>query len=449
LLGSENRKREFAFEINDMDTVNILWFRRDLRIHDNTALFQVLKEKENVLPIFIFDSDILSDFKNKYDRRINFIYASINELKKKLEKSGSSLLVEYGKPFDIFNKIISQYNVTSVYANEDYEPYSINRDEKIKSLLAKNKISFHLFKDQVIFSKNDVLKTDGKPYTVFTPYSKKWIEELYKNDLVLNIKMNFENLFKTKPFPLNSIDEIGFQQKKYTFTSIKNLENKIIDYHKTRDYPALDGTTHLGIHLRFGTISIRELIITAMKLNPTFLNELIWREFYMMILFHYPGVIKNSFKSKYDNIHWLNNEMNFERWCKGETGYPIVDAGMRQLNETGYMHNRLRMITASFLTKHLLIDWRWGEAYFAEKLDDYELASNNGGWQWSAGTGCDAAPYFRIFNPYEQTKKFDKNNEYIRLWAPESLKPGYIKPIVEHKFARQRCLEEYNKAVRN
>ena len=362
--------------------------------------------------------------------------------------AGTSLKVLHDTPENAIRKIVSDFDVKAVYANHDYEPYAVKRDGLIAGILKESGIPFHTFKDQVIFEKDEVIKSDGTPYTVFTPYSRVWKKTLTEDHLrpFPSEKLAGEFL-KTEPLPLPSIDDIGFNRTEYVFTAPEINKDIISNYHRTRDIPSLKGTTRLGVHLRFGTVSIRELVRTALTLSDVWLNELIWREFFMSILWHFPHVTDNAFKKKYDNIIWRNNEDEFERWCTGRTGYPIVDAGMRELNETGFMHNRVRMITASFLTKHLLIDWRWGEAYFGEKLLDYELSSNNGNWQWAAGCGCDAAPYFRVFSPEAQTTKFDRDLLYIKKWVPESGSKEYPDAIVEHNFARERALATYRKAL--
>ncbi len=432
-----------------MQEVNIFWFRRDLRLHDNAGLYHALKTNFPVVPIFIFDKIILDKLEEKKDRRVEFIRDTIVSIQEKLLKIGSSLEVFYGTPEQIFGKIINDYKVREVYTNHDYEPYAINRDNIIKDLLAEKSIAFKSYKDQVIFEKDEVLKDDGKPYTVYSPYSRKWksiFTAFY--DKSYPTKKYYGNFFKQKNKRIPSLEAMGFQETDKKFPSKSPADELIKHYSKTRDFPAIDGTSRLGIHLRFGTVSIREVVKKALELNSTFLNELIWREFYMSILWHFPHVGHNkAFKPEYDNIKWRNNEEEFKKWCEGQTGYPIVDAGMRQLNETGYMHNRVRMITGSFLCKDLLIDWRWGEAYFAEKLLDFDLAANNGGWQWVSGSGCDAAPYFRIFNPELQTKKFDKDLKYITKWVPEFLEFNYPKPIVDHAAARERCIEVYKASL--
>jgi deoxyribodipyrimidine photo-lyase len=428
--------------------IAIFWFRRDLRIDDNAGLYHALKSGYSVVPVFIFDTDILDALENKADKRVDFIHRCITAIQDKLQSLGTSLHVLQGNPISCFETLISSYNIADVYTNQDYEPYARKRDKQITTLLEKNNIGFHSYKDQVIFEKGEVLKDNGEPYTVFTPYSKKWKAKL--NDFYLKqypSHQYFNNFYGQTPLPIPTLKELGFE-KTDVHAIVPMLDKDIAkDYDKTRNFPAVQGTTRLSIHLRFGTISVRQLAVDAALLNDTLLNELIWRDFYQMILWHFPYVISQSFKKEYDLIKWRNNEKEFEAWCNGITGYPIVDAGMRELNATGYMHNRVRMIVASFLTKHLLIDWRWGEAYFAEKLLDYDLAANNGGWQWAAGSGCDAAPYFRIFNPYLQTQKFDPDLKYIRKWVPELETFDYPQPIVNHEEARKRCLQVYKAAL--
>jgi deoxyribodipyrimidine photo-lyase len=431
-----------------MKKVSIFWFRRDLRLEDNAGLYHALKNNTRILPVFILDPGILEKLENKEDRRVEFILLALKKLQQQLESLGSSLLILHSKPLDAYKKLIADYSVQHVYTNHDYEPYAIARDQSVKEYLEKNKIAFLSFKDQVIFEKAEVAKNDGLPYTVFTPYMRKWKSTLTDFHLSCYPSKNYAHHFiQTQPFPFPELSDLGFKPTGARFSTPVLNEDVIAGYKERRDFPAVEGTSRLSIHLRFGTVSIRHLASEAMKLSETWLNELIWREFYMMILFHFPHVAKGAFKKQYDKIPWRNNEQDFERWCNGETGYPVVDAGMRELNATGFMHNRVRMITASFLVKHLLIDWRWGEAYFAEKLLDYDLAANNGGWQWAAGSGCDAAPYFRVFNPYEQTKRFDPQFEYIRKWVPELGEISYPPPIVEHKFARERALKVYKQAL--
>jgi deoxyribodipyrimidine photo-lyase len=432
--------------------VNIIWFRRDLRLHDNAALYHALKDTKPVLPVFIFDKNILDKLDDKTDRRVEFIHAAITEIQSALITIGSSMEIYYGYPSQLFQTLIDKYDISKVFTNHDYEPYALERDGEISKILQHHSIAFQTFKDQVIFEKNEVIKDNQSPYTVFTPYSNKWKQKL--NSFYLSsypTEKYFSNFYKQQPFSIPSLQSIGFQPSNYPFPS-KDLQQEIIKkYVDTRDFPGVDrGTSRLGVHLRFGTVSIRQIATIAKSVSEVYLNELIWREFYQMILWHFPKVGKgHAFKPEFEKIKWRNNEDEFERWCAGMTGYPIVDAGIRELNATGFMHNRVRMIVASFLTKHLLIDWRWGEAYFAQKLLDYELASNNGGWQWAAGSGCDAAPFFRIFNPYLQTKKFDKDLNYVRKWVPEFEEFTYPKPIVEHEFARKRALEVFGEALRS
>ncbi len=423
----------------------LFWFRRDLRMSDNSGLHHALRENKNVLPLFIFDTQILSNLEDKADKRIEFIYQSLCKLKGELEELGSSLLVVHGNPVEFFKSVTPG----AVYCNKDYEPYARDRDAEVHKALTEKKIPFLAFKDQVIFEEQEIVKDDQKPYTVFTPYSKKWKAALKKEHYAeMDTKKFGQNFLKTAPIRMPSLMEIGFEKSDAAFPP-RTIRTSVIEkYHEQRDYPAIDGTSKLSVHLRFGTVSIRQLVSIALSKSEKWLNELIWREFYQMILWHFPEVHK-AFKPAYDLIEWRNDPEEFEAWCVGKTGYPIVDAGMRELNTTGYMHNRVRMIVASFLTKHLLIDWRWGEAYFAKKLLDFDLASNNGGWQWAAGSGCDAAPYFRVFNPYLQTEKFDPQRKYIRKWVPEVDTEDYPPPIVDHAFARERVLNAYKIALQN
>jgi len=432
-----------------MTPISIFWFRRDLRLADNAALYHALKSGYPVLPLFIFDQNIL-DKLPKDDARVTFIYQTIEDLKEELQQYGSDLLVKYGKPEKIWSEILKEYDVKGVYTNHDYEPYARERDDNMAEFLTSEKIAFKTYKDQVIFEKNEILKADKTPYTVFTPFYKQWHAKL--NDFYVKAyptKKYLKNLLQIKHLPHPGLNEMDFEKSKLDFPKI-NYKNKLDDYAKERDFPALDGTTHIGLHLRFGTLSIRKAVRDAIAAESNvWLSELAWREFYMTILWHFPYSAFDSFKKQYDKIKWRNNEDEFKAWCEGNTGYPIVDAGMRQLNQTGWMHNRVRMVVASFLTKHLLIDWRWGETYFAEKLLDYEMASNVGGWQWAAGSGNDAAPYFRVFNPELQTKKFDPKFEYIKKWVPEFGTKKYAQPIVEHTFARERVLKVFKEALSN
>lgn len=434
-----------------LQQVSIFWFRRDLRLQDNAALYHALKESKNVLPIFIFDTTILNKLQSKNDARVNFLHRSITEIQKELLKFKTSLHVLNDTPIEAFKTLLTIYKIDKVYTNKDYEGYAIERDSSIYNLLKQHNIEFKTYKDQVIFEEKEVVKDDGLPYTVFTPYSRKWKAALqsfhYKS---YPTEKYFNNFLATNEIPIPTLTEIGFSENNdVEIPSTVANELIISKYTLQRDFPGINGTSKLGIHLRFGTISIRQLLSKALQLNETFVNELIWRDFYHAITFHFPHISKGqSFRKEYDLIKWRNNEKEFDAWCNGKTGYPIVDAGMRELNATGYMHNRVRMIVASFLCKHLLIDWRWGEAYFAEKLLDFDFAANNGGWQWAAGSGCDAAPYFRVFNPTLQTQKFDKDLKYIKKWIPELNSFNYPKPIVVHEDARKRCLETYAIALK-
>ena len=428
----------------DKPEITLFWFRRDLRLEDNVGLFHALESKYPVIPLFIFDDSIL-DSLPKNDARVGFIHDSLSKINHKLQETGSSLLVKKGKTEKVWQVLLQEFNVKEVFFNKDYEPYAIKRDMVICELLESNKTACFSFKDQVIFEEKEITKSDGLPYTVYTPYKNKWLEKYQSMAPVQEFEATekFSNFHKSN-FTFPTLQQIGFEE-----SSIKviphNLKN-VLNYHDTRDFPALDSTTHLSPHLRFGTVSIRKLVNWAAHKNQVFLSELIWREFFMQILFSFPRVVTHNFKSAYDGIQWRNDEEDFKRWCTGTTGYPMVDAGMRELNQTGYMHNRVRMVVASFLCKHLLINWQWGEAYFAQKLLDFELSSNVGNWQWAAGTGCDAAPYFRVFNPEIQLKKFDEKGIYIRKWIPE-FDLGYSQPIVEHSFARDRAIATYKAGI--
>lgn len=430
--------------------ITLFWFRRDLRLEDNVGLFHALQSQNPVIPLFIFDDAILESLP-KNDARVGFIHESLSEINQKLLEIGSSVLVKKGKTQEVWQQLIQEFDIKEVFFNKDYEPYAIKRDLAIGELLEANKIAHFSFKDQVIFEEMEIKKADGLPYTVYTPYKNKWLEkynsmapvqEYDATEKFSNFYSNIDAMNRVFTFP--TLEEIGFKESpiKVIPHNLKNVSN----YHETRDFPALDITTHLSPHLRFGTVSIRKLVNWAARKNQVFLSELIWREFFMQILFSFPKVVTKNFKSAYDGIQWLNDEEDFKRWCSGTTGYPMVDAGMRELNETGYMHNRVRMVVASFLCKHLLINWQWGEAYFAEKLLDFELAANVGNWQWAAGTGCDAAPYFRVFNPEIQLKKFDEKGIYIRKWIPE-FDLGYGDPMVAHAFARDRAIATYKAGI--
>ena len=433
-----------------METINIIWFRRDLRLQDNAALYHALKSENPVMPIFIFDRNILDKLEDKADRRVEFIHAALAEMQQQLLAMGSSLQVFYSTPIEAFKDLFVRYKIESVFTNHDYEQYAIDRDEQMADLLKAHNATLHTYKDQVIFEKEEVTKDDGKPYTVFTPFSNKWKSRLKAFHLkAYPTESYFTNFYRQMPLHLPSLESMGFIAVDKPFPS-KELNLAIVaKYQQQRNFPSIKGTSQLGVHLRFGTVSVREIARQAKDISETYLNELIWRDFYHSILWHFPHIRKGeAFRKEYEGIECVNNEKDYENWCEGKTGYPIVDAGMRELNATGYMHNRVRMIVASFLTKHLLIDWRWGELYFAKKLLDFDFAANNGGWQWAAGSGCDAAPYFRIFNPTLQTEKFDKDLKYIRKWIPELDSFDYPQPIINHEFARKRVLEVYNKALK-
>ena len=431
------------------DNLVIFWFRRDLRLKDNAGLFHALNENDKVLPIFIYDKNTL-DKLNKSDHRVDFIEYSLKKLNDLLKKNNKSISIYYGKPVKVFSELIKKYNVTKVYSNKDYTPYSIKRDKKVEELLKVNNIDFNSYKDHVLFEKYEVVKDDNTPYKVYTPFSRKWLIKMSENKIDFFNSEKYIHKFFNEKRGFLSLKEIGFEKSILSPLNLNLSSDTINNYEKTRNFPYVNGTSKIGLHLRFGTISTREMIVKAeVSKNKTFLKELVWREFFQQILFHYPLTINKSFKPKYDRIEWLNNENQFKKWCSGQTGYPLVDAGMRELNQTGFMHNRIRMLVGSFLCKHLLIDWRWGEAYFAKKLYDYETASNVGNWQWVAGCGVDASPYFRIFNPHEQIKKFDKNLIYTKKWVPEFESDQYVEPIVIHKDARERCLLTYKKALNN
>ena len=432
------------------DKIVVFWFRRDLRLDDNTALYHALSSGYPVLPVFIFDMNILSRLPERYDRRVDFIHQCLTHLQVQLQETGSGLRVFHSDPETAFVELTDQFNIAAVYTNHDYEPEAVGRDARIGQRLLSRGIPMFTYKDQVVFEKSEVVKDDSQPYTVFTPYSKKWKQQLESGHLRSWQSGSMrDNFVKMSQPPLPSLESLGFKPTEIRFSPPVLNTDIARDYAATRDFPATEGTTRLSIHLRFGTLGIRKLVSEVRNLNETLLNELIWREFYMMILWHFPHVAGRAFKKQYDQIEWRNREDEFESWTSGRTGYPIVDAGMRELNQTGYMHNRVRMIAASFLTKHLLIDWRWGEQYFAARLNDFDLSANNGGWQWAAGSGCDAAPYFRIFNPALQTAKFDPHLAYVRRWVPEFEQLGYPQPIVDHEMARKRCIATYKKYLYN
>ena len=430
--------------------MKIFWFRRDLRLEDNKALNEALRRDESVLPIFIFDTEIISEL-SKDDARLTFIYDCLKSIDSELQSYGSSLMILQGNPQDVFRDLINEYAITEVFFNKDFEPYGITRDEEVSKILAENGIGVSAHLDHIIFEPDAITKSDGKPYTVYTPFKNAWLKKFRIDDIEVSEEQESRmELFYHSETTFPNMTELGFSRSDIKVESF-SLEQSSL-YKEQRDVPFIKGTTRLGPHLRFGTVSLRAIIRHLNLSNEgdaTLLNELIWREFFIQILFNFPHVISNNFRAKYDGIQWRNNPEDFQAWCSGKTGYPMVDAGMRELNTTGYMHNRVRMIVAGFLCKHLLIDWKWGEAYFAEKLFDFELASNNGNWQWAAGTGCDAAPYFRVFNPTTQLEKFDPDLRYVKKYVEEYGTEDYVKPIVEHKFARERALEAYKKGIMN
>ncbi len=434
---------------------NIFWFRRDLRLHDNAGLYHALKSNLPIIPIFIFDTEILDKLPTK-DARVEFIHSVLTDLDEELQSLGSALQIYYGRPLEIWKGIVNKYDISQVYTNHDFEPYAIQRDTDVKDMLAQKNIGFQTFKDHVIFEKDEITKADGLPYSVFTPYKRKWLAKVEegRNDAGLSY---FYKPYPTEKYNSNfaqglsskrvSLKKMGFEKTDIQIPSTDVAQGIIKKYEAQRNFPAIDGTSRLGIHFRFGTVSIREKARKSQHLSAVYLSELVWRDFYATILYHNPQVVTEAYRAKYDRIEWLNNEEHFEAWKNGMTGYPLVDAGIRELNATGHMHNRVRMLVASFLTKHLLIDWRWGEAYFAEKLLDFDLASNNGGWQWASGSGTDAAPYFRIFSPMAQLERFDKQRKYVLKYIPELGTDEYPQPIVDHKMARERCLATYKKAL--
>lgn len=434
----------------DQRPVTLFWFRRDLRLQDNAGLYHALKNHNNVLPLFIFDTGILCDLPDM-DLRVLFIHQTVSELKQRLQERGSDLLVEYGQPLDVYKRLAKQFKIQAVYANHDYEPLALQRDQQIEDFCQSEQIQFLTYKDQCIFEKKEIVTDQQKNYTVYTPYKKKWLASLSPYYLQSYPNQKYEgNYFKTKSnLSLVSLEEMKFKPQEFHFPEKKVSVKMLTEYAEKRDFPFLEkATSRLGIHLRFGTISPRKVVRETINKSPTWVSEIIWRDFFMQVLWHYPHVEKSSFKPQYEMVAWRDHEDEFQRWCEGRTGYPLVDAGMRELNQTGHMHNRVRMVTASFLTKHLFMHWHKGERYFAKKLLDYDLAANNGNWQWAAGTGCDAAPYFRIFNPTSQFEKFDSDAKYVKHWVPEYGTVDYVTPMVDHTFARDRALSEFKKALK-
>ncbi|WP_374030386.1 deoxyribodipyrimidine photo-lyase [Bdellovibrio bacteriovorus] len=434
-----------------MSKVTVFWFRRDLRLDDNAGLYHALKERSAVLPLFIFDSEILEKLDDPADARVTFIYDQIQDLKQQLKAKKSDLLIRHGKPLEVLKDLSAEMAIEAIYTNHDYEPAARKRDEKVAAWAAKEHIAFLTFKDQCLFEKDEILTDARKPYTVYTPYKNKVLANLtpfylksYPNELY---ESSYAKVKKTEAMP--PLKSLGFERSQIEFPPMELSTKMLKTYQATRDFPANEkGTSHLGLHLRFGTLSVRELAREAKKYSPVWLSELIWRDFFMQILWHFPQVEKQSFRPEYDKIAWRTSKADFQRWCEGQTGYPLVDAGMRELNATGYMHNRVRMVVASFLCKHLLIHWYEGERYFAKKLLDYDLSANNGNWQWAAGSGCDAAPYFRIFNPQTQFEKFDPDGKYVQKWVPEYGTDAYPEPMVDHNEARGRCLQAFTKVLK-
>ncbi|MBD3581113.1 cryptochrome/photolyase family protein [Flavobacterium selenitireducens] len=427
--------------------MNIFWFRRDLRLDDNCGFFNALEAGHDVLPIFIFDSNILGDLP-KDDHRLTFIHNRLEKMQSELGKHDRKLATFHGDPKKVFAELIAKHEIETVFTNHDYEPYARKRDESVAELLRHNDVRFATFKDQVIFEKSEVVKDNGEPYVVYTPFSKRWLEEFKKSDLVHFASEKKLSQIASHDYPFLSLPDIGFTESKLHIFDFQLTPKIVSEYEDNRNFPAVEGTSRISPYLRFGALSIRKVVSkAAAENNITFLKELIWREFFMQILWHFPHTTTKAFKPEYDRIKWRHSESDFEKWCNGQTGYPMVDAGMRELNQTGYMHNRVRLVVSSFLCKHLLLDWRLGEAYFAGKLFDFEQSSNVGNWQWAAGSGVDAAPYFRIFNPSEQLKKFDKDLKYVRKWIPEYESFDYPEPIVDHKEARERCLKVYKEGL--
>lgn len=466
-------------------STSLVWFRRDLRDYDHAAFYYALKASKQVYCVFIFDTEILNNLSNKADRRVEFIWESVNSLKITLQKRGGDLIVLHGEAIKELPLLAHKLKAQAVFTNHDYEPSTIARDQEVAQNLQMQAIDFNHYKDQVIFEKNEILTLAHKPYSVFTPYKNMWLKHI--NDFYLRpypVDSYLANLAKIEPQPLLSLESLEFTRTNLAnmrlpigmdgaATLFNDFVERIKHYKEARDFPSVKGVSYLSVHLRFGTISIRQLARTALQIGglgaETWLSELIWRDFYFQILHHNPQLeAGKAYKPEFESIPFPNQTALFTAWCDGATGYPLVDAAMRQLNSTGFMHNRLRMVAASFLVKDLLIDWRWGERYFAEKLIDYDFSANNGGWQWAASTGCDAQPWFRIFNPITQSQRFDAQGKFIRKYIPELthcnekeihapwLMPAqrqsyinviigehYPKPIVDHATQRELALSLY------
>ena len=433
-----------------------------MRLHDNRTLLAALDSGLPVLVAFLFDQDILDRLDNTKDRRVSFIHHEALKLKAELQEVGGDLLAAHGNPTTVWANWIEQLSknglkVREVHVGRDYEPYAQERDRQLSHWFDEQGITFKGTKDSVVFEKNEVTKDDGKPYTVFTPYSKKWRKALQPSDYAC--AHSAERLSQQQLIGIGemmqqqvpTLEEMGFENvwKEGGLIPPTIVEDQLLKaYGEQRDFPSVPGTSRLSVHLRFGTVSIREALRQGLATSEKWTTELIWRDFYQTIVYHFPHSATDSFRPAYDAIPWLNDEEQFEAWCQGKTGYPLVDAGMRELAQTGFMHNRVRMVVASFLCKHLLIDWRWGERFFARHLLDFDLASNAGGWQWAAGSGCDAAPYFRVFNPTSQLQKFDKDLIYVRKWVPEYGTSLYPEPIVDHAVARVRAIETYRSVLK-
>ena len=464
----------------------LCWFRRDLRLHDHAALYHALTQSIEVHCVFVFDIDILDKLNDKQDRRVEFIWHSLLELRERLRQQGSTLRILHGKAQELIVRLAHELDVQAVFCNHDYEPDALLRDMFVERELGTHNIAFHHYKDQVIFEKSEILNGSGKPYSIFTPYKNAWYKKLDEFYLrAYPTEKYFSALAQGIAAALPSLESLGFVPTNQSMLAgesgaeqlLGDFKPHIARYQETRNFPAVNGTSCLSVHLRFGTVSIRSLASYAYYVGgagaQTWLGELIWRDFYQMLLHHYPTLAQDqTFKAQFNAIVFPNDVRKFTAWCEARTGYPLIDAAMRQLNQTGYMHNRLRMVVASFLVKDLHVDWRWGERYFAQHLLDFDLAANNGGWQWAASTGCDAQPWFRIFNPITQSKKFDAQGEFIRIQIPElarctdkwihapwlmptceqercgvEIGNDYPAPIVDHVVAREKTLSLFKEAL--
>ncbi|MDG1675555.1 MAG: deoxyribodipyrimidine photo-lyase, partial [Flavobacteriales bacterium] len=423
-------------------------FRRDLRWHDNRSLHAALTSGLPVVPLFVFDANILNSLDDRDDARVTFLHQTVSLMAQEAQSRGSGLLVAQGTPSEIMKCLLETGHLRAVYANEDYEPYADERDGEVSLLLGGNDVAFHTFTDHVVQAPGEVVKPDGNPYTVFTPFSKRWHANLKEEHLrAAPSEGHLDQLLQWSAPNLPTFKDLGFEPSDIAFPDAQVDLQVVRNYAETRDIPSVRGTSRISVHLRFGTLSIREAAKLGFKHSDKWLTELIWRDFYQAIMRAFPHSMIQAFKPQYDRVPWRHDDAHFEAWKNGKTGYPLVDAGMRELLATGFMHNRVRMVVASFLCKHLLLDWRLGERHFAKHLLDFELASNVGGWQWAAGSGCDAAPYFRVFNPTSQLEKFDPDCAYVKTWVPEWGTSHYPAPIVEHKMARQRAIDTYKAAL--